>query len=431
MNQWVSIIVLALTMAINHGNGQDLVSGPRSNTPLAPVMVYDGQGTRAGQEFDAARAIGSNPGALLFVHSMTRNTYPMIQGLDRLGGRRSLMGFRWFTIFLTPDRTAAEKQVHQRNGLATGGHKFSVAGKFGALQLGKPIMVSLDGLEGPGNYALNRRAVLTLVMVRDGRVHSSHAFTDSGEHDLPFLEQLIDEVTGPVPKGDKALRLLRKTRLPKEVGQLRRLTVRYLAFEGQGMLQSHPMLSIVEEITGPLPKPDMALREIVESRMPDPPPQLRLMALRQAEELFHLRTRLSAARSGHLKYTTMKTAQLRVAMSMKPEKSQRVEGASKTNRPEQKPTATDPQRQGGPPKDATLNSLFRTFIRKTNSRRTTKDIYRQILSRSRKSEDLQEQTLGMFQFLLSFQGTYGNDHARQLAGQFLDAQVERETADCP
>lgn len=118
-------------------------------------------------------------------------------------------------------------------------------------------------------------------------------------------------------------------------------------------------------------------------------------------------------------------------MSMKPEKTQRVEGASKTNRPEQKPTATDPQRQGGPPKDATLNSLFRTFIRKTNSRRTTKDIYRQILSRNLKSEDLQEQTLGMFQFLLSFQGTYGNDHARQLAGQFLDAQVERETADCP
>lgn len=39
MNQWVSIIVLALTMAINHGNGQDLVSGPRSNTPLAPLMV--------------------------------------------------------------------------------------------------------------------------------------------------------------------------------------------------------------------------------------------------------------------------------------------------------------------------------------------------------------------------------------------------------
>ena len=431
MKQWVPIIVTALTMAINHGNGQDFVSGPRSNTPLAPVMIYDGQGKRAGKEFDAAKAIGSNPGALLFVHSMPRNTYPMIQGLDRLGGRHSLMGFRWFTIFLSPDRTAAEKQVHQRNGLVTGGHKFSVVGKFGALQLEKPIMVSLDGLEGPGNYALNRRAVLTLVMVRDGRVHSSHAFTDSGVHDLPFLEQLIDEVTGPMPKGDNALRLLRETRLLKDVGQLRRVAVRYLAFGEQGMLQSHPMLSIVEKITGPLPEPDMALREIVESQMPENSMQLRQMALRQAEELFHLRTRLSAARSGHLKYTTMKTAQLRTAMSMKPEKPRRIEDASKTRRPGQKPTATDPQRQGSPPKDATLNSLFRTFIRKTNSRRTTKDIYRQILSRSRESEDLQDQTLGMFQFLLSFQGAYGNDHARQLAGQFLDAQVERETTDCP
>ena len=430
MKQWVPIIVTALTMAINHGNGQDLVSGPRSNTPLAPVMIYDGQGKRAGKEFDAAKAIGSNPGALLFVHSMTRNTYPMIQGLDRLVGRHSLMGFRWFTIFLSPDRTAAEKQVHQRNGLVTGGHKFSVVGKFGALQLEKPIMVSLDGLEGPGNYALNRRAVLTLVMVRDGRVHSSHAFTDSGVHDLPFLEQLIDEVTGPMPKGDNALRLLRETRLPKDVGQLRRVAVRYLAFGEQGMLQSHPMLSIVEEITGPLPEPDMALREIVESQMPENSMQLRQMALRQAEELFHLRTRLSAARSGHLKYTTMKTAQLRTAMSMKPEKPRRIEDASKPRRPGQKSTATDPQRQGSPPKDATLNSLFRTFIRKTNSRRTTKDIYRQILSRSRESEDLRDQTLGMFQFLLSFQGAYGNDHARQLAGQFLDAQVERETTDC-
>ena len=61
MNQWISIIVLALTMALNHGISQDLVSGPRPNTPLAPVMVYDGQGTRAGQEFDTVHEIGSNP----------------------------------------------------------------------------------------------------------------------------------------------------------------------------------------------------------------------------------------------------------------------------------------------------------------------------------------------------------------------------------
>ena len=86
--------------------------------------------------------IGPNPGALLFVNSATRNTYPVIRGIDQLAGRNALMGFKSFTIYLTADRTAAENRVRLRNGLATGGHKFSVTGKFGALKLENPIKLS-------------------------------------------------------------------------------------------------------------------------------------------------------------------------------------------------------------------------------------------------------------------------------------------------
>ncbi|MCH8216828.1 MAG: hypothetical protein IH892_08655, partial [Planctomycetes bacterium] len=134
---------------------EPIVSGPKPGTPLTPVMVYDAVGTFAGQEFDAAAEIGPNPGALLFVNSATRNTYPVIRGIDQLAGRNALMGFKSFTIYLAADRTAAENRVRLRNGLPTGGHKFSVTGKFGALKLENPIKLSLDGLDGPGNYALN------------------------------------------------------------------------------------------------------------------------------------------------------------------------------------------------------------------------------------------------------------------------------------
>ena len=417
---------------------EPIVSGPKPGTPLTPVMVYDAVGTFAGQEFDAAAEIGPNPGALLFVNSATRNTYPVIRGIDQLAGRNALMGFKSFTIYLAADRTAAENRVRLRNGLATGGHKFSVTGKFGALKLENPIMLGLDGLDGPGNYALNRRAVLTLVMTRDGKVHSSHTFTDTGEQDLPLIEQWVSEVVGPIPQALSEQRMLRDARLPREKDRLRKLAVQFQAFWGREFRRGHPMQPVIEEITGTLPTPEEALNEVVGWWLPNEMQDLRAMAMRQAEELFHLQTRLNAAKAGQLLYTAMKTTQIRRAMqrpamaaelrASKGDDKLQPQAARTGKQPQSRAgRAVGPTAKGKPPTDAQLNSLMRSFMRKTNSRQPNGAIFADIQSRSRDSAELREQSVAMFQFLLSSDGRYGNDDALDLAQRFLGHAAESDS----
>ncbi|HIG28319.1 MAG TPA: hypothetical protein EYQ50_11155 [Verrucomicrobiales bacterium] len=423
----ISLFMTLSVLSLVCADGVSIVSGPEAGTQLTPVKVYDGLGAFAGREFDAAKQIGDNPGALLFVHSMTRNTYPVIRRLDQLAGQHSLMGFKSFTIYLASDRTSAETQLMNRNGLATGGYKFSVTGKFGALKLENPIMLSVEGLDGPGNYALNRRAVLTLVMTLNGKVHRSHTFTDTGEHDVPFIEKWVDEVVGSIPESTSAKQKLRDRRLPEEPEQLRKLAVQFQAFWGQEYRRGYPMLPVIEEITGSLPNPEAALSEVVSARLPDDPEELRSMAIRQAEELFHLQTRLNAALEGKLEYTTMKTAQLRQSMQASPMKTQKSRGTSRLTEKSIKKFETRPApdsgqavAQGAPPSDAKLSSLMRSFIRKTNSTQINLEVFKEILSRSQKSSELQKQTVGMFRFLVSGNRKYGNDHARKLVRDFLD-----------
>ncbi len=429
MNLSAGGIALILLGLVSGTRSESIVSGPKPGTPLTPVMVYDGLGAFAGREFDAAREIGGNPGALLFVHSMTRNTYHVIRGLDQLAGRNALMGFKSFTVYLSEDRTSAENQIRLRNGLATGGYKFSVTGKFGALKLENPIMLSLDGVDGPGNYALNRRAVLTLVTMRDGKVHGTHTFTDTGEYDLPLLEKLVSEVVGPIPQELPEQRKLREARLPKEKDRLRKLAVQFQAFWGREFRRGHPMLPAVEEITGPLPAPDAALAEVVEGRLPEDAIELKAMALRQAEELFHLQTRLNAAKAGQLRYTTMKTVQIRQRMQsgrMTPNPAKNTSGRNdqaKRTSNRSAPEVKTAKQAGKPPADPQLNQFMRAFIRQTNTPAVNLEILREIRKRSRESAELKEESIAMFQFLLAGD-RYGNADARRLASEFLAGQTE-------
>jgi hypothetical protein len=189
---------------------QDLVSGPEAGRPVTPIRVYAPAGPRAGTEFDVAEAIGAAPGAILFVHEISRNTAPVIGGLDALALEAGLLGFRAFTVALAGDRTAAETQL--RNSSA-------------ALRLVNPMLLSLAGAEGPGNYALNRKCTLTLVLVKDGKVHRSVPFTDTGRQDLPRIRELIQEVTGPIPADEAGLRAAAGASLPDDVAALKERVV--------------------------------------------------------------------------------------------------------------------------------------------------------------------------------------------------------------
>jgi hypothetical protein len=178
---------------------EDLVSGPAPGSKLTPVKVYAPLGPHAGKEFDAAEVLGGGPGLVLFVHELSRNTAPLIGGLDKLAEEYAPARFHSFTVALLADRTAAEKQLQHSST---------------ALGLKNPMVLSLDGAEGPGSYALNRKCTLTVLTVKGGAVHTSFGLTDTGRQDLPRFRELIEAVTGPLrqvfaaslPEDPKALR---------------------------------------------------------------------------------------------------------------------------------------------------------------------------------------------------------------------------------
>src|SRR5690606_9575720 len=95
------------------------------------------------------------------------------------------------------------------------------AGASESLRLTRPMFVSTDGAEGPGAWALNRRCSLTLVLTDAGKIVESVAFTDAGAQDLPRLRELVERVTGPLPRTPGELRQAALAALPEDPEVLR------------------------------------------------------------------------------------------------------------------------------------------------------------------------------------------------------------------
>ncbi|HIL70141.1 MAG TPA: hypothetical protein EYG38_09875 [Verrucomicrobia bacterium] len=85
------------------------------------------------------------------------------------------------------------------------------------------MVVCLDGPEGPGNLALNRKCVQSLLMIREGKIVKSVALTDIADEDREMVRHLIEEVTGPLPARVGDYLELAKLKLPTDPEALRRL----------------------------------------------------------------------------------------------------------------------------------------------------------------------------------------------------------------
>lgn len=181
-------------------------SGPEPGMEIAPVQVYAATGVHRGKEFDLAEMIGKHPAAILFVNTVNRETAPPMRILDDLASDYRVLGFRSFTVRLHADRTAGEEEIK----------RFS-----NALKLRNPMVLSLDGAEGPGDYALHRRCTLTLVTFKDGKVKQSIGLTDTGAKDREMLQKAVAAVAGELPKSlDDRAKLL-----PADAAELKQLVV--------------------------------------------------------------------------------------------------------------------------------------------------------------------------------------------------------------
>lgn len=364
MKRLLSIVTITIGVIVTQGFAQDIVTGPPTGTALTPVMGYGAGGPHPGpfdgRELDVAAEIGDGPGALLFVHEITRNILPVVRGLDITANRFAIKSFKSFTLLLHADRSEAESRLKAVNG---------------SLKLRNPMLLSLDGAEGPGNYALNRKATLSLILVNHGKVVRSVALTDVNQEDVGKLSEWVEELTGPIPSNPAELRGLVEAGLPKDTESLRKLALD----QGVQIQALYAQLQRVQNRTAGM-QPN---RMTPERR--DPP-------------------RARAARPGA---------------------PGRRDGTPEAAQERPTTDATTPPpvqvRQGKPPEDPELNSLLRSFIRKTHDAAQVDAIFADIQKRAKVNDDLTTEAVEMFKLMLSFRERYGTDHAQELAEGFLKA----------
>lgn len=188
-----------------------LTSGPPQGRRLTVLRVVDVTGPQAGQERDASAQLQRGPAAILFVHEVTRNVAPVIRAFDQVGAELLPLGLQVLCVRLSGDRTQAEQHTPL---------------VVQSLRMRAPMVVSADGAEGPGNYALNRKAALTLVLARDGVVRDSFAFGDTGQNDAPFLRLCLEGLAGSMPEAPDQLTAALAAAAPTDRGELVALLVR-------------------------------------------------------------------------------------------------------------------------------------------------------------------------------------------------------------
>jgi hypothetical protein len=187
---------------------EQVFSGPQPGEPLTgfPVRVVFGE--EEGQEVDLVGRAPQSPWTLIFVHDVTRQSVAVTRAVMRYATSRTDDGLRTALIFLTADATDTE------NFLRRARH---------ALPDDVIVGISSDGLEGPGDYGLNRSVTLTILVANEGMVTGNFALVQPslqtdvlpvaetivktlGSGTVPPLERLVDgyrmEAADSAPDGD-------------------------------------------------------------------------------------------------------------------------------------------------------------------------------------------------------------------------------------
>lgn len=168
---WITALIV---LASAGARAQDPVfSGPQPGEKATTFKVLSVVGDDAGKEKEIAPA--EKPTALVFLHGIERSIVPLVRFLDQYGVERAEK-IRVVFVALAADRVQAQERLPL---------------VLRSLRLRMPLTLSPDGPEGPGNYGLNRKCLITVVAVRDGKVSGNLALVQPGIADAPKVLEVL------------------------------------------------------------------------------------------------------------------------------------------------------------------------------------------------------------------------------------------------
>ena len=166
-------------------------SGPQLGETTTPFKSATIVGADAGKERDPVTENAGAPTALVFVHGLERSMLPLMRAVDDYGAKHADKLKTEF-VFLAEDRVG-------------GMERFGRA--LNSVKLKGRATLSIDGLEGPGNYGLNKQCLLTILAAKDNRVHANFALIQPGIADGgPVLAALGKLIGDPKPPTTEELK---------------------------------------------------------------------------------------------------------------------------------------------------------------------------------------------------------------------------------
>jgi hypothetical protein len=177
------LLLLAATVGANEAAAQEEVfSGPQIGERLVPFQTRWASGDKAGQTFDLVADADGKPVLIVFVHNVTRPSIGMTRTVIEYARRKWPDTLTAGIVFLSGDATDTETWLKRAS------H---------AIPKNVPVGISVDGLEGPGAYGLNREATLTVLVGKENAVTANFALVQpSLPVDTPKIGKALVEVMG-------------------------------------------------------------------------------------------------------------------------------------------------------------------------------------------------------------------------------------------
>lgn len=199
----LSVITFERSLAVE-GSTDVIFSGPQpgEKVPSLPVELLTGE--RAGQQVDLVQEAGDQPSVIFFIHQLTRPGFGLMRTIAGFAAERSVQidgkdegdSSRLKTkresdsvekmsvsvVFLTADKTETVQWAANVKRLFTDSVSYGV---------------SLDGIEGPGAFGLNRNVTLTVLVCKNQKVVKNFALVQPQlQADGPGMIEAIVNVTG-------------------------------------------------------------------------------------------------------------------------------------------------------------------------------------------------------------------------------------------
>lgn len=124
---------------------------------------------------------------IIFLHKVTEPAMGLMMTIDWFASKQK--GLDCHYVMLSKDKTEAEKRAQRWSSRSL---------------LKTSTCVSLDGAEGPGQYGLNRNAVMTVLIAKDNVVVSNFVMTQPNNTDAAgVLAALAEALDKPAPSYEK------------------------------------------------------------------------------------------------------------------------------------------------------------------------------------------------------------------------------------